>query len=88
VPTSDGRVPPLRGTPLRDFSPGARVTVVRVSDHSSAILRHTAKLGVSLKKRLTVREVRGFDGSVVVGVGGRERFLSREVAGAIFVEIT
>jgi DtxR family Mn-dependent transcriptional regulator len=86
VPTADGRLRPLKGTPLRDFSPGDRVTVIRVSDVSSAILQHTARLGVSLKTRLTIREKRGFDGSMVVSVGGRQTFLSREVAGAIFAE--
>jgi DtxR family Mn-dependent transcriptional regulator len=86
VPTADGRLAPLKGKPLREFSGGDRVIVLRVSDDSSAILQHTAKLGVSLRTRLTVREKRAFDGSMVVAVGSRERFLSREVAAAIFAE--
>jgi DtxR family transcriptional regulator, Mn-dependent transcriptional regulator len=86
VPTADGRLAPLKGKPLRDFSPGARLSVIRVRDDSSAILQHAAKLGVSLGTRLTVREKRGFDGSMVVAVGRHERFLSREVAAAIFAE--
>jgi DtxR family Mn-dependent transcriptional regulator len=86
VPTADGRLAPLKGKPLRDFPAGGRVTVIRVSDDSSAILQHTAKLGISLRTKLTVREKLGFDGSMVVTIGGRERFLSREVAAAIFAE--
>jgi DtxR family Mn-dependent transcriptional regulator len=86
VPTADGKLAPLKGKPLRDFSPGDRVTVIRVSDDSSAILQHTAKLGVSLGTKLAVREKRAFDGSMVVVVGRREGHLSREVAAAIFAE--
>ncbi len=87
VPTADGKLPPMKGRPLSEFAPGDRVTILRVSDDSSAILQHTAKLGLSLKTRLVVREKRGFDGSLVVTVGGEQKFLSREVAGSIFGEI-
>jgi len=86
VPTADGRLAPLKGKPLRDFSAGDRVTVIRVSDDSSAILLHTAKLGISLGTKLAVREKRAFDGSMVVTLGRREGHLSREVAAAIFAE--
>ncbi len=87
VPTADGKLPPLKGRPLSDFTPGDRVTILRVSDDSSAILQHTAKLGLSLGTRLVVREKRPFDGSLVVTVGGKEKFISREVAVSIFGEI-
>ncbi len=87
VPTADGTLPPLKGRPLSEFSPGDAVTIVRVSDDSSAILQHTAKLGLSLRTLVTIREVRPFDGSVVVGSGNGEKFLSREVAGSIYGEL-
>jgi hypothetical protein len=63
------------------------VTIGRVSDDSSAILQHTAKLGLSLRARVTIREVRPFDGSVVVGSGDGDKFLSREVARSIYGEL-
>ena len=87
VPTADGKIPPTKDRPLSDYSPGDTVMIMRVSDDSSAILQHTALLGLSLKTRVTIREKRGFDGSLVVTVGGKEKFLSREVAGSIFGEI-
>lgn len=87
VPTADGTLPPTKGRPLAEFLPGDDVTIVRVSDDSSAILQHTANLGLSLKALVTIREIRSFDGSVVVEAGGVEKFLSREVAGSIFGEI-
>jgi DtxR family Mn-dependent transcriptional regulator len=86
VPTAEGVVPPVKGRPLVEFAPGESVTIMRVSDGSSAILQHTSKLGLSLGTRLTIREKRAFDGSVVVRAGEGDIFLSREVAGSIFGE--
>ena len=86
VPTAEGVIPPIKGRPLDGFKPGDSVRIMRVSDDSSAILQHTAKLGLSLGTRLTIREKRVFDGSLVVTAEAGEIFLSREVAGAIFGE--
>lgn len=86
VPTADGKLPPPRGKALTEFPPGSKVRVIRVSDESAAILRHTARLGIALGTRLSVRENRPFDGSVVVSAGRGEKFLSREVASSLFAE--
>lgn len=86
VPSADGTLPPLKGRPLTQFRQGDAVTIVRVSDDNPAILQHTAMLGLSLRARVTIREVRQFDGSVVVRSGDGDKFLSREVAGSIYGE--
>jgi DtxR family Mn-dependent transcriptional regulator len=86
-------IPSLRGelrrpeyTALTTFAEGDVVRVLRVSDDDSKMLQHATRLGVELKKRLTVKQKMSFDGSMVVRVGTKERFLSKEMAGAIFVE--
>jgi DtxR family Mn-dependent transcriptional regulator len=84
VPTPDGTMPTPDDRPLTDFEPGARVKITRVSDDDSAILQHATLLGLSLKIQITIMEKRPFDGSLVVTVGGKERFISREVAASIF----
>jgi DtxR family Mn-dependent transcriptional regulator len=86
VPSADGNLPPMKGRPLSEFLPGDVVTIVRVSDDSSAILQHTAMLGLSLNTVVTIAEKRSFDGSLVVVAGGREKYLSREVAASLFGE--
>jgi len=86
VPSPDGTMAVPADRPLTDFDTGDRVRITRVSDDDSAILQHAALLGLSLKKKITIREKRPFDGSLVVMVGRQERFISREVAASIFAE--
>jgi len=84
VPGPDGRFVSPDDRPLTDFAPGDTVVITRVSDVSSAILQHASQIGLSLGKKVAVREKRDFDGSLVVVVSKRETFLSREVADSIF----
>jgi DtxR family Mn-dependent transcriptional regulator len=86
VPTPDGTMAAPEDRPLTEFNPGDRVRITRVSDDDSAILQHAAVLGLSLKTKITIREKRNFDGSLVIMVGKNERFLSREVAESIFAK--
>jgi len=86
VPSPDGTMAAPVDRPLPDFSPGDRVKITRVNDDNSAILQHAAAIGLSLKTKITIREKRDFDGSLVVSVDGVDRFISREVAGSIFAE--
>jgi DtxR family transcriptional regulator, Mn-dependent transcriptional regulator len=85
IPTVKGELNSPEYTSLDEFAVGDVVTVQRVSDHDSAMLLHASKLGVVLHKRLTVKEKRDFDGSMVVKVGTRQQFISREMAESIFV---
>lgn len=86
VPSPDGTMAIPADRPLSDFGPGERVIITRVSDDDSAILQHASHLGLSLKRKITIRDKRSFDGSLVVMVGRQERFISREVAASIYAE--
>jgi len=88
VPAPDGTMTAPEGRPLSEFKPGDRVKITRVSDDDSAILQHATVLGLSLKTKITIREKRAFDGSLVVMIGKNERFISREVGNSIYAEIT
>ncbi|OQC34781.1 MAG: FeoA domain protein [Acidobacteria bacterium ADurb.Bin051] len=59
----------------------------RVADGDPELLRHAGRLGVVPEASLEVRERFGFDGSLRVRVGGRDRFLSAEVARHVFVDL-
>lgn len=86
IPDARGGLEHTAYTALPEFSVGDVVRVLRVSDNDSQILQHAARLGFALNKKLTVREKMSFDGSMVVNVGGKDQFISKEVAGSIFVE--
>ncbi len=85
IPTATGNVQSYASRPLAACNEGDRVRIVRVSDRTPALLRHAAKLGLALRARVMVKELMNFDGSMIVKVGPHERFISREVAEAIFV---
>ena len=86
IPGTDGHFHHTSYTALNDCAIGDVVRVLRVSDEDSGILQHASKLGLRLNKKLTVRNKMSFDGSIVVRLGSKEHFLSKEVAGSIFVE--
>ncbi|MEK9138123.1 MAG: metal-dependent transcriptional regulator [Bacteroidota bacterium] len=86
IPGSDGELDYMEYTSLAEYDEGDVVRVLRVSDDNSGILQHATKIGVGLSKRLTVKQKMSFDGSMVVRLGNKEHFISKEVAGSIFVE--
>jgi len=85
IPSAAGNVRSPSAKPLARCNEGDNVRIVRVSDRTPALLRHARKLGLNLNTRVTVKELLNFDGSMLVKVGPNERFLSREMAEAIFV---
>lgn len=85
IPDAEGELAPPEYTALTEYSMGDIVKVLRVSDDDAMILQHATKLGLKLNKKLTVKEKRAFDGSMVVKVGTKEQFISQQMARAIFV---
>ena len=86
IPGVDGELSHPKYTALTDYAIGDVVKVLRVSDDDSEMLQHATKLGLELNKKLTVKEKRDFDGSMLVKVGTKEHFISQQMAQAIFVK--
>ena len=86
IPTTDGVVHGEDALSLTDVTAGSRVIVRRVSDEDPEILKYAAHLGITLNKRLAVKERILFDGSLRVDIGGKEHFISSKLAQNIFVE--
>jgi len=86
IPTAGGAVRGQVDLQLADCIAGARVTIRRVSDRNAGMLQHAADMGLGLNTTLVVAEKKEFDGSMVVRVGSKRRFLSREMAEALFVK--
>ena len=88
IPRVDGKLDRQELTALTECSPGDVVRVQRVSDDDPQMLQHATTLGLELNKKLTVKEKRKFDGSMIVKVGTKERFISVQMAQVIFVRQT
>lgn len=86
IPSKLGIVRGTADSSLADCVVGDVVRISRVSDENSDILIHASRIGLALNRRLTIKEKKSFDGSMVVKVGSKQHFISKEVAQAIFVE--
>jgi DtxR family Mn-dependent transcriptional regulator len=86
IPTEDGKLREASSESLADVETGGTCKITRVSDASPEILQYATKLGLSLRKKLTVKEQVKFDGSLLVSVGKRECYVSQRLAQSIFVE--
>jgi DtxR family Mn-dependent transcriptional regulator len=87
IPTEDGELKESSATSLAEMEPGQSCRITRVSDTSPEVLQYVARLGLSLRKKITVKQRVKFDGSLLVGVGSRECYVSQKLAQNIFVEI-
>jgi DtxR family Mn-dependent transcriptional regulator len=87
IPDRKGSVTPDEHEALTACHSGDDVTIVRVTDDGE-ILRHITALGIRLNKRVKVKKNLKVDGSMQIKIGSKEHFISREIAGAIFVRRT
>ncbi len=86
IPTKDGTVAGKEDASLSECNVGDVVKISRVSDESSELLQHAAEIGLGLNSKLMVKEKKSFDGSMIVKVGAKQQFISKQVAEAIFVQ--
>jgi DtxR family Mn-dependent transcriptional regulator len=86
IPNKRGDIARSLDRPLADCAVGDLVRISRVSDESSAMLKHVSAIGLRLNGKLTVLEKKTFDGSMLVKVGTKEHFVSKNIAQAIFVQ--
>ncbi|MBA2754426.1 MAG: metal-dependent transcriptional regulator, partial [Chloroflexia bacterium] len=85
IPRHDGTVPGGGEVRLLDLPPGTTATVGRVPDRDADLLRHVADLGLRPGCRVTMVEVRPFEGPVRLRVDEREVVIGRPLAGVIHV---
>jgi DtxR family Mn-dependent transcriptional regulator len=85
IPTREGVITGREGSSLSACAAGDVVRVSRVSDENSELLLHASKIGLALNSKLTIKEKKAFDGSLLVKIGSRQHFISKEVAQAVFV---
>ena len=85
IPDAVGTVRLRPYNSLMEARAGAQVTVRRVSDRNSEVLRTAQELGLRLNAKLEVLAESTFDGPISIRVGGRRRLVPIGVARIVFV---
>jgi len=93
IPSKDGTIPEQRkAVPLSLLKENQTGIVARVNDFDSKFLEYISKIGIELDKEIYIKNILGFDRSMLVvidpanGTGGNEVNLSSTIAANIFVE--
>jgi DtxR family Mn-dependent transcriptional regulator len=86
IPSPEGILANRPSASLDEVGEGKTVIVRRVSDAHPEILRLASKLGITLNRRIKVKEKIAFDGTLRVLVGRKEQFVSSRLAQNIFVD--
>lgn len=88
IPDQEGKFHPQHLTKVSKLLVGQHGTISGVSEHSSVFLQFLEKTGLTLGTVISVKEIREFDGSVILMINSsKEVTISREVAKNILVVI-
>ena len=85
IPSADGVVAEVEGSPLCDFGAGAEVRIVQVSEDDESMLAYLGSMGMFPGTTVKVCDVAPFRGPLMVEVNGSTYALGREVADSILV---
>ncbi len=72
---------------LANLTQGQKCRLVSVRDSSAEFLKYVTQLGLALSIEIEVREIRDFDGSLLLAYDNRMESVSRKFAENIFVKI-
>lgn len=87
IPGKDGSIPPRRGVPLDELTPGQRGTVVEVSDRDPDFLRYLTSLKLKIGSQIRVRDRAPFNGPITLGLGARTIAIGHEAGARIRVSV-
>ncbi len=86
IPSKNGTIKNIRAIPLNEAEEGATVRIIRVDDANAELLRYASSIGISLNKRIVVKQRIGFDNSLIIKIGNKEISISSKLASSISVE--
>ncbi len=86
IPSKNGTVKNIRAIPLAEGDEGMTVRIVRVNDSNAELLQYASSIGISLNRKLTIKQRIKFDNSLVVKMSGKDITISSTLAANIFVE--
>jgi len=87
IPSIEGKFITRSLKPLSSLKEGETAAIVRVDDDHPEMLAYFQEVGMTLRRRIRILKRMEIDGSLVVRVGRHRRYLSRELASRVFVQI-
>jgi len=85
IPSADGRIADLEGTPLCSSEAGSDVEILRIDDEDGELLSYLSALGMFPGTRVRVCDIAPFKGPLLVEIGDARYALGRDVAEKIAV---
>jgi len=86
IPRKDGTIKKMNFEPLGNVNEGSTVRVLSVNDEDPELLQYASSIGLSLNKRIFIKQKNKFDDSLVIRIGSKETVVSSKLAQNIFVE--
>jgi DtxR family transcriptional regulator, Mn-dependent transcriptional regulator len=86
IPQKDGTIEKMKLEPLGNANEGITVRVLRVNDEDPELLQYASSIGLSLNKKIFIKQKNKFDESIVVKIGTKETVVSSKLGQNIFVE--
>jgi DtxR family Mn-dependent transcriptional regulator len=86
IPSKNGTIKAIRSLPLSSVAEGTSVRVVRVNDANPELLHYASSIGLSLNKKITIKQRMKFDNSLTVRIGSKDITISATLTDNIFVE--
>ena len=86
IPSKSGTIKAIRSFPLSSIGEGTNVRVVRVNDANPELLQYASSIGLTLNKKISLKQRIKFDKSLVVKIGTKDITISATLAENIYVE--
>ena len=86
IPRKDGTIKKMNLKPLGLAKEGTTVRVLSVIDENPELLQYASSIGLTLNKKIVVKQKNKFDDSLVIRIGSKETVISSKLAQNIFVE--
>lgn len=87
IPDKNGRIKKSKSViALTELNESDTANVIRVNDDVKNLLSYVTKIGITLGKKIVLKDKLEYDGSVLIKIESKEINLSKKIASNIFVE--
>jgi len=87
IPDKNGKIKKSKSVvAITELNENETAKVIRVNDDVKNLLSYITKIGITLSKKIIVKDKLEYDGSVLIKIDSKEMNLSNKIASNIFVE--
>lgn len=86
IPTKSGKYSAMQNRLLSDVKVNEIVKVVSINDDDENLLKYASKIGISLNSKITVKEIRTFDNSILIKLNEKDLQITEKFAQSIYVK--